>query len=76
MSWAFEPSNHTPRETPPSTRPHLLVLPQKFHQLGPKYSNISAYGGESILIQTITMSMYKVKMKKVKFRKSNTKWVV
>lgn len=34
-------------ETPPPTRPHLLILPKQLHQLGSKDSNIWAYGGLS-----------------------------
>ena len=37
----FGTSKPTPSDTPP--RPHLLILPKQFHQLGPKYSN----GGHS-----------------------------
>lgn len=32
----------------PPTKPHLIILPkQEFHQLGTKYTNIGAHGGES-----------------------------
>ena len=38
--WYFETSKPLPltpsdSNTPPPTRPHLLILPQQFHQLGP-----------------------------------------
>lgn len=40
------------RDTPPRTRPHLLILPTQFHQLGTwvgKHSDLAAYGGHSHL---------------------------
>jgi hypothetical protein len=37
---AFETSKLTPNDTPPPTRTDLLILPQQFHQLGTKHSNI------------------------------------
>lgn len=40
------------RDTPPRTRPHLLILPTQFHQLATwvgKHSDLAAYGGHSHL---------------------------
>lgn len=37
---SFEISECPPSSTPSPTRPHLLHLPKKFHQLGSKRSNI------------------------------------
>lgn len=44
-AWAFETSDSTPGDTPPSTRSHLLILHRSFHQLEPT---------GAILIQTAT----------------------
>jgi len=38
MAWAFEAAK--PSDTPLSTRPHLLILPKPFYQLGARHSNI------------------------------------
>jgi hypothetical protein len=35
MVWAFKASKPTPSDTLPSTRPHLLILPEEFYELGP-----------------------------------------
>lgn len=35
----------TPSDIPSSTRPHFLILPEEFHPLGIKHSNIWAYRG-------------------------------
>lgn len=44
-----------PRDTLPPTKPHFLILPKLFYQLGIKYSNIQAQGSHSI--QTTTHSV-------------------
>jgi len=36
MAWAFETLKPSPSDTPPLTRPHFLILPKEFHQLGGK----------------------------------------
>ena len=39
LVWAFETSKPNPSDTPPLTRPHLLILPKQFHQLMTKHPN-------------------------------------
>lgn len=39
-TWPLKPN---PSGTPSPTRPHLLVLPKQYHQLGTTYSNASTY---------------------------------
>lgn len=34
-----------PNDTPPSIRPHILILSKQFRQLGTKHSNIRSHGG-------------------------------
>lgn len=52
MAWALEISKPAPLNTPPPTRPHLLMLLKHFHQLGTKCSNTWAY--RAIFIQITT----------------------
>jgi hypothetical protein len=40
LVWAFETSRPSPGDTPPPMRPHLLILPKQFHQLGTKHLNM------------------------------------
>jgi hypothetical protein len=40
LTQSFETSKPLPSDIPPPTKPHLLILPKQFHQLGTKYSNI------------------------------------
>ena len=44
---SFETSKAVPSDILPPTRPHLLILPNEFHQLGAKSSNLWAYGDHS-----------------------------
>lgn len=37
LAMGSETSDPIPRDTPPPARPHLLILPKQFHQLGTKY---------------------------------------
>lgn len=39
----FETTKATPSDTPPSTRPCLLILSKQFYQLGTKYSHTSVW---------------------------------
>jgi hypothetical protein len=43
----FETSNPPPPQDILPTRPHLLILPEQFHQLRIRYSNIGACGVHS-----------------------------
>ena len=43
----------SPSDTPAPTRPHLLILPEQFHQLELKYPNLQAC--VAILIQIPTV---------------------
>jgi hypothetical protein len=45
LVWAFETSESTPSEIDPSTRPHLLTLPEWFHWV--QALNTWAYGGHT-----------------------------
>ena len=38
--WTLETSKPSPSDTPPPTRPHLLILPKQFYQLWTKHLNI------------------------------------
>jgi hypothetical protein len=40
LARAFDISKSIPKNKPPSERPHLLILPKKFHQLRNKHSSI------------------------------------
>jgi hypothetical protein len=57
MVWTFETSTHIHNDRSPPIRPHPLILPKEFHQIGIKHSNPWAYG--AILIQTITCSFFR-----------------
>jgi hypothetical protein len=39
----YQNSKPTSSDTPPPARPHLLILPKQFHQLGTEYSNRSMW---------------------------------
>lgn len=39
----FETTKPTPSDTPPSTRPCLLIFSKQFYQLGTKYSHMSVW---------------------------------
>lgn len=49
MLWAFESTKPTPSDTSPPARPHLIILPQQFHQLRTKHSNIWAQGAQTLI---------------------------
>ena len=51
----------TPSDTPPSTRPRLLILPQKFQQLGTSFRFLSPWGGVDIPLQATTYAMVLIK---------------
>lgn len=49
LMWAFKTSMSTLSDTPPAPRPHFLILPQQFHQVHTKHSDLRAYRGHSYL---------------------------
>ena len=57
--WSFETAKPTPRDTPPPTRPHLLVLPKQFHQLGTKIKHMSLWEPFSFNCHTKNLALPK-----------------
>ena len=47
MADSFETSKPDPSDTPPLTRPHLLILPNQFHQLGTQWFKYMGLWGHS-----------------------------
>ena len=55
MVWALETSKLAPNDTLVPTRPHLLILPKQFHQLGPSIQTCEPMW--PVLIQTMTLPL-------------------